>query len=88
MMPKLNRAVLVFLSNNFELKATEIARTNLQHRWKINCSYPKWIKQHLKIKSTSGADLRTRLRYLNLDSHFRLRPGCIAKKYQLKAVLV
>lgn len=44
--------VLVFLSNNFELKATEIAQL-YKHRWKIELFF-KWIKQHLKIKSFWG----------------------------------
>ena len=42
----------VFLSNNFELKPTEIA-TLYRHRWKIELFF-KWIKQHLKIKSFWG----------------------------------
>ncbi len=44
-----NDRLLVFLSNNFELKATEIAQL-YKHRWKIELFF-KWIKQHLKIKS-------------------------------------
>ena len=47
-----NDRVLVFLSNNFELKATEIAQL-YKHRWKIELFF-KWIKQHLKIKSFWG----------------------------------
>jgi hypothetical protein len=43
---------LVFLTNNFHLKATEIARL-YKHRWDIECFF-KWIKQHLKIKSFWG----------------------------------
>ncbi len=43
---------LVFLTNNFYLKATEIAQL-YKHRWKIELflKWIKWIKQHLKIKS-------------------------------------
>ena len=44
--------VLVFLTNNFYLKATEIAQL-YKHRWKIELFF-KWIKQHLKIKSFWG----------------------------------
>lgn len=40
---------LIFLTNNFHLKATEIAQL-YKHRWKIGLFF-KWIKQHLKIKS-------------------------------------
>lgn len=47
-----NNRVLIFLSNNFELKATEIAQL-YKHRWKIELFF-KWIKQHLKIKSFWG----------------------------------
>jgi Domain of unknown function (DUF4372)/Transposase DDE domain len=43
---------LVFLTNNFDLKATDIAQL-YKHRWKIELFF-KWIKQHLKIKSFWG----------------------------------
>lgn len=43
---------LVFLTNNFELKAPEIAML-YKHRWFIETFF-KWIKQHLKIKSYWG----------------------------------
>lgn len=43
---------LTFLTNNFELKATEVAQL-YKHRWKIEIFF-KWIKQHLKIKSFWG----------------------------------
>jgi len=42
----------VFLTNNYTLKATEIAQL-YKHRWKIELFF-KWIKQHLKIKSFWG----------------------------------
>ena len=42
----------VFLTNNFHLKATEVAQL-YKHRWKIEL-FLKWIKQHLKIKSFWG----------------------------------
>lgn len=44
--------VLIFLTNNFHLKATEIAQL-YKHRWKIELFF-KWIKQHLKIKAFWG----------------------------------
>ena len=44
--------VLIFLTNNFHLQATEIAQL-YKHRWKIELFF-KWIKQHLKIKSFWG----------------------------------
>jgi len=43
---------ITFLTNNFSLKATEIAQL-YKHRWKIELFF-KWIKQHLKIKSYWG----------------------------------
>ena len=49
---KENDRVLIFLTNNFHLKATEIAQL-YKHRWKIELFF-KWIKQHLKIKSFWG----------------------------------
>jgi IS4 transposase len=44
--------MFVFLTNNFDLKATEIAQL-YKHRWQIELFF-KWIKQHLKIKSFWG----------------------------------
>jgi IS4 transposase len=42
----------VFLTNNMELKATEIAML-YKNRWLVELFF-KWIKQHLKIKSFWG----------------------------------
>jgi Transposase DDE domain/Domain of unknown function (DUF4372) len=44
--------LLIFLTDNFHLKATDIAQL-YKHRWKIELFF-KWIKQHLKIKSFWG----------------------------------
>lgn len=44
--------VFVFLTNNFDLPASDIAQL-YKHRWKIELFF-KWIKQHLKIKSFWG----------------------------------
>jgi IS4 transposase len=44
--------MLVFLTNNFHLQATEIAQL-YKHRWKIELIF-KWIKKQLKIKSFWG----------------------------------
>lgn len=44
--------LLILLTNNFEIKATEVA-TLYKHRWRIELFF-KWIKQHLKIKSFWG----------------------------------
>lgn len=47
-----NDKALIFLSNNFELKAEQIALL-YKYRWKVELFF-KWIKQHLKIKSFWG----------------------------------
>lgn len=44
--------ILVFLTNNFSVKAETIAKL-YKHRWYIEIFF-KWIKQHLKIKSFWG----------------------------------
>jgi len=43
---------LVFITNNFDLPAEEIALL-YKYRWKIELFF-KWIKQHLKVKSFWG----------------------------------
>ena len=45
----------VFLTNNLDLPATEIAHL-YKYRWKIELFF-KWIKQHLKIKSFWGTSV-------------------------------
>lgn len=42
----------VFLTNNFEISALEVAML-YKHRWEIELFF-KWIKQHLKIKTLWG----------------------------------
>ena len=49
---KLNKKTFVFLTNNFDLTALEIALL-YRYRWKIELFF-KWIKQHLKVKSFWG----------------------------------
>jgi hypothetical protein len=44
--------VFIFLTNNFELAATDIAKL-YKYRWLIELFF-KWIKQHLKVKSFWG----------------------------------
>ena len=46
---------LMFLSNNFDLTAEEIAQL-YKYRWKVELFF-KWIKQHLKVKSFWGTSL-------------------------------
>ncbi|MFZ0472012.1 MAG: IS4 family transposase [Bacteroidales bacterium] len=47
-----NKRTFIFLTNNLELKAEEIALL-YKYRWKVELFF-KWIKQHLKIKSFWG----------------------------------
>ena len=46
---------LVFLTNNMDLKAAEIAFL-YKKRWEVELFF-KWMKQHLKIKSFWGVTL-------------------------------
>jgi hypothetical protein len=50
-----NEMEFVFITNNFEISALEIA-TLYKHRWTIELFF-KWIKQHLKVKSFWGYSL-------------------------------
>jgi Transposase DDE domain/Domain of unknown function (DUF4372) len=50
-----NDIELVFLTNNFETNAAEIAAL-YKYRWKIELFF-KWIKQHLKVKTFWGHSL-------------------------------
>ena len=47
-----NKKTLVFLTNNFELSAEDIALLYKQ-RWQVELFF-KWIKQHLKVKTFWG----------------------------------
>ena len=47
-----NKKTLIFLTNNFELSAEDIALLYKQ-RWQVELFF-KWIKQHLKVKTFWG----------------------------------
>jgi IS4 transposase len=47
-----NKKTLIFLTNNFDLSAQQIALLYKQ-RWQIELFF-KWIKQHLKVKTFWG----------------------------------
>jgi hypothetical protein len=49
---KEQRKMYVFLTNNFEISAMDVALL-YKHRWKIELFF-KWIKQHLQIKTFWG----------------------------------
>jgi len=52
---KEQQRTFVFLTNNFELQATDIALL-YKYRWKVELFF-KWVKQHLKIKSFWGTSM-------------------------------
>ena len=52
---KENKKILVFLTNNMDLEATEIAYL-YKKRWEVELFF-KWMKQHLKIKSFWGTSI-------------------------------
>jgi hypothetical protein len=80
-----NDRVLIFLSNNFELKATEIAQL-YKHRWKIELFF-KWIKQHLKIKSFWGRSENAVKIQIWIAISVYVLVAIAKKKYQLKQSL-
>jgi hypothetical protein len=80
-----NDRVLVFLSNNFELKATEIAQL-YKHRWKIELFF-KWIKQHLKTKSFWGRSENAVKIQIWIAISVYVLVAIAKKKYQLKQSL-
>ena len=47
-----NKKTLIFLTNNFDLSAGQVALLYKQ-RWQIELFF-KWIKQHLKVKTFWG----------------------------------
>ncbi len=80
-----NDRLLVFLSNNFELKATEIAQL-YKHRWKIELFF-KWIKQHLKIKSFWGRSENAVKTQIWIAISVYVLVAIAKKKFQLKQSL-
>jgi hypothetical protein len=58
----------VFLTNNFEITAMEVALL-YKHRWKIELFF-KWIKQHLKIKTFWGElKMQSKRKFGSLFAH-------------------
>src|SRR5690606_15609698 len=80
-----NDKTLIFLSNNFQLKATEIAKL-YKHRWKIELFF-KWIKQHLKIKSFWGRSENAVKTQIWIAISVYVLVAIAKKKYQLKQSL-
>lgn len=65
----------IFLTNNFELPAEQIAML-YKNRWKIELFF-KWIKQHLKIKSFWG----------QTENAVRIQIYCAITTYCLVAIM-
>jgi IS4 transposase len=60
----------MFISNNFELTAEEIAQL-YKYRWNMELFF-KWIKQHLKVKSFWGTSLNA-LKIQGFPGSFEMR---------------
>lgn len=69
------KRTFVFLTNNMELKATEIAML-YKKRWLVELFF-KWIKQHLKIKSFWGTS----------ENAVRIQIYCAVISYCLVAIV-
>lgn len=80
-----NEQILVFLSNNFQLKAVEVAQL-YKHRWKIELFF-KWIKQHLKIKSFWGQSENAVKTQIWIAISVYVLVAIMKKKYQIKQSL-
>ena len=71
---------LVFLTNNMDLKATEVAFL-YKKRWEVELFF-KWMKQHLKIKSFWGVTLNA----VKIQMHCAIIAYCLVALvgYKLK----
>ena len=77
--------VLVFLTNNFHLKATEVAQL-YKNRWEIELFF-KWIKQHLKIKTFLGQSENAVKTQVWIAVSVYVLVAIAKKKYMLKQSL-
>jgi IS4 transposase len=75
----------VFLTNNFEIKATEIAQL-YKHRWMIEIFF-KWIKQHLKIKSFWGNSINAVRTQIWIAISVYVLIAIIKKQFEIKQSL-
>lgn len=76
---------LIFLTNNFELKASQIAKL-YKHRWKVELFF-KWIKQHLKVKSFWGYSENAVKTQIWIAVSVYVLVAIVKKKYQLSQSL-
>ncbi len=77
--------LFVFLTNNFELPATDIAKL-YKHRWQIELFF-KWIKQHLKIKTFWGYEPNAVKTQIWIAICVYVTVAIVRKKLQLKLSL-
>jgi len=77
--------VLVFLTNNFHLKAAEVAQL-YKNRWEIELFF-KWIKQHLKIKTFWGQSENAVKTQVWIAVSVYVLVAIAKKKYMLKQSL-
>ena len=77
--------IFVFLTNNLELNATEIAKL-YKHRWKIELFF-KWIKQNLKIKTFWGTSENAVRVQIWIAISIYILVAIAKKRFQLKQTL-
>ncbi len=82
---KENERSLVFLSNNFSLGASTIARL-YKCRWQIELFF-KWIKQHLRIKSFFGRSFNAVKTQIWIAICVYVIVAIVKKEYDLKPSL-
>lgn len=75
----------VFVTNNFELDATQIAAL-YKSRWQIELFF-KWIKQHLRIKSFVGNSVNAVKTQIWIAVSTYVRVAIIKKRLQIEASL-
>jgi hypothetical protein len=75
----------VFVTNNFELNATQIAAL-YKSRWQVELFF-KWIKQHLRIKSFVGNSVNAVKTQIWIAVSTYVLVAIIKKRLQIKASL-
>jgi hypothetical protein len=76
---------LIFLTNNFALPATDIARL-YKYRWQVELFF-KWIKQHLRIKAFFGTSENAVKTQIWIAISVYVLVAIIKKRLNLKASL-
>ena len=76
---------LVFLTNNFELQALQIAQL-YKSRWQVELFF-KWIKQHLRIKKFYGTSLNALKTQIWIAISVNVLMAIVKKELQLESSL-